>query len=569
MKITKQILPAFCLLVCGLLLSPLVMAQQNDDPPTDFETATRAEQDSNAPALEATNERVTDKTEPSSPDGESRGNSQPIVLFGQNAELSADDTAETVVVIGGSATIHGHVRQAVVVIGGDLEVDGEIGQAAVAIFGNMHIKPGAEIHQDAVAVMGTVSAAPGVRVGGNAVAVGGKLDLASGATVRGNKVNVGFPAPFSNVDWLRNWFKYCALELRPLALQVGFVWVIAIIFFLIYLFVAAVFPRPVQACVNDLDRRPTTIFLIGLLAKLLVPIIYLILAITGIGLIAVPIIGVALFLFAIVGKVAILEWFGGKVGSRFGGGFQKPLAALAVGAAILTLLYLVPVLGLLTYIIFGILGLGCGITAVFSRARRDSPDSGVPPSSSASPTPSPVAPVESPLVPPGIHDEPIPSETGATVPSSATFETVPLITSSSQPSSSAFPVAIDVSSFLKATLWQRLLAAILDIILISMVTAFAHLGSVCLIVALAYFVGMWTWRGTTIGGIVLKLKVVRVDGRPLTFVVALVRGLAAAFSAVVLFLGFLWIAWDKDKQGWHDKIAGTTVIRLPHSAPLV
>ena len=130
-------------------------------------------------------------------------------------------------------------------------------------------------------------------------------------------------------------------------------------------------------------------------------------------------------------------------------------------------------------------------------------------------------------------------------------------------------MAIDVSSFPKATLWQRLLAAILDIILISIVTAFAHLGSVCLIVALAYFVGMWTWRGTTIGGIVLKLKVVRPDGRPLPVVVALVRGLAAAFSAVVLFLGFLWIAWDKDKQGWHDKIAGTEVIRLPRSAPLV
>lgn len=129
---------------------------------------------------------------------------------------------------------------------------------------------------------------------------------------------------------------------------------------------------------------------------------------------------------------------------------------------------------------------------------------------------------------------------------------------------------MDVSSFPKATLWQRLLAAILDLILISIAAGIVHLRPpFFLIVALAYFVGMWTWRGTTIGGIVLKLKVVRPDGRPLTVVVALVRGLAAAFSAVVLFLGFLWIAWDKDKQGWHDKIAGTEVIRLPRSAPLV
>jgi uncharacterized RDD family membrane protein YckC len=86
---------------------------------------------------------------------------------------------------------------------------------------------------------------------------------------------------------------------------------------------------------------------------------------------------------------------------------------------------------------------------------------------------------------------------------------------------------------------------------------------------LAYFAGMWTWKQTTIGGIVLGLKVARLDGKPVSFAVALVRGLAAGFSIFVLFLGFLWIAWDKDKQGWHDKIAGTVVLKLPRGTPLV
>ena len=31
-------------------------------------------------------------------------------------------------------------------------------------------------------------------------------------------------------------------------------------------------------------------------------------------------------------------------------------------------------------------------------------------------------------------------------------------------------------------------------------------------------------------------------------------------SALILLLGFLWILWDKDRQGWHDKIAGTLVV---------
>jgi uncharacterized RDD family membrane protein YckC len=123
-------------------------------------------------------------------------------------------------------------------------------------------------------------------------------------------------------------------------------------------------------------------------------------------------------------------------------------------------------------------------------------------------------------------------------------------------------------------------AAFLDMVVVGFITGIAHgpLGlllalvsgpPVFLIVALAYFAGMWAWKGTTVGGIVLKLHVVRCDGQPMTFVVALVRSLAAAFSVIVLFLGFLWIAWDRDKQGWHDKIAGTIVVRLPRSMPLV
>ena len=89
------------------------------------------------------------------------------------------------------------------------------------------------------------------------------------------------------------------------------------------------------------------------------------------------------------------------------------------------------------------------------------------------------------------------------------------------------------------------------------------------LVALAYFAGMWTWKGTTIGGIVLGLKVVRMDGKPVTFAVGLVRALGGAFSMMVFFLGILWIAWDREKQGWHDKLAGTVVLKQPRGTPLL
>ena len=127
----------------------------------------------------------------------------------------------------------------------------------------------------------------------------------------------------------------------------------------------------------------------------------------------------------------------------------------------------------------------------------------------------------------------------------------------------------EVLSYPKAGFWERMGAAFLDIVLVGILGAIVGGPPLSFLVALAYFAGMWAWRGTTVGGIVLKLQVVRTDGQPLTFLAALVRGLAAAFSVVVVFLGFLWIAWDQDKQGWHDKIAGTVVVRLPRAVPLV
>jgi len=112
-------------------------------------------------------------------------------------------------------------------------------------------------------------------------------------------------------------------------------------------------------------------------------------------------------------------------------------------------------------------------------------------------------------------------------------------------------------------------AAFLDVMLIAVVNGLIHGGGLGFLIALAYFAGMWTWRGTTIGGIVLNLRVVRYDGQPMSFAVALVRSLMSAFSVIVFFLGFLWIAFTEERQAWHDKIAGTIVVRQPKGLPLL
>lgn len=65
--------------------------------------------------------------------------------------------------------------------------------------------------------------------------------------------------------------------------------------------------------------------------------------------------------------------------------------------------------------------------------------------------------------------------------------------------------------------------------------------------------------GRTPGKILMALRVVRLDGHPLNTGRSLVRTLAYALSAI-FFLGFLWIAIDDRRQGWHDKIAKTVVL---------
>jgi len=85
------------------------------------------------------------------------------------------------------------------------------------------------------------------------------------------------------------------------------------------------------------------------------------------------------------------------------------------------------------------------------------------------------------------------------------------------------------------------------------------------IVAIAgYFVYFWSQRdGQTIMNKAMNIKVVKTDGSPITVGTAIVRYIGYIVNGIVfgLPIGWLWAAFDADKQGWHDKIAGTYVIR--------
>jgi uncharacterized RDD family membrane protein YckC len=113
-------------------------------------------------------------------------------------------------------------------------------------------------------------------------------------------------------------------------------------------------------------------------------------------------------------------------------------------------------------------------------------------------------------------------------------------------------------------------ALLLDIVLVGIVMHLLdHMFRMEMLVLAIYGAVMWKLRGSTVGGVIFDLQVVRVDGRPIDWETAIVRALGCFLSVAVVGLGFFWIAFDEGKQAWHDKIAGTAVVRVPKPAPAV
>lgn len=80
------------------------------------------------------------------------------------------------------------------------------------------------------------------------------------------------------------------------------------------------------------------------------------------------------------------------------------------------------------------------------------------------------------------------------------------------------------------------------------------------LINIAYFTYFHGATGRTPGKSLLGVQVVSAEGSPISFGTAFLRSVGYIVSSFFFCLGFIWIGFDKRKQGWHDKIAGTVVI---------
>ena len=72
----------------------------------------------------------------------------------------------------------------------------------------------------------------------------------------------------------------------------------------------------------------------------------------------------------------------------------------------------------------------------------------------------------------------------------------------------------------------------------------------------------WLYKSATPGKMVIRASIVdaKTGGKPSTGQLV-GRYFSYYLSALPLCLGFFWVGWDAKKQGWHDKLAGTVVVR--------
>ncbi|HON06859.1 MAG TPA: RDD family protein [Verrucomicrobiota bacterium] len=454
-----------------------------------------------------------------------------LVRVSTNATVGANEVAKGVLVLNGDAVINGKVEENAAIVKGNAEINGEVGK-------------------DIFSVLGSVKIGPKAKIGQNIILVGSKADISPSAEIGGSRIDMDFGKIFPGISSLLDWVRYGALRLRPFAPQVKATWVLAILSLVFNLILLLVFPKTINSCIDVIKQRPVTSFLIGLLVSCFIaPTIIALLALSVVGVFAIPIVICATIIILIFGKVATYRFIGHQVGSIRGSQISSPVWALVLGSVLIYLVYMLPLIGLIGWCAVSIIGLGAASVAAFNRIWKESPK----------------APPSAPLK----YIEPakdVSQTEGAQVnvvnteENNAEMQQVsPQPTVSQQPPVISQPV--DYTLMVRVGFWRRFVATLIDFCIF--IIPFSVFHGAAWLLWIAYHFIMWALTGATVGDIVMKIKIVKEDGSQIDWKTSFIRIMAAMLSAVALFVGFFWAGWTREKQSWHDIIAGTIVVEVP------
>lgn len=487
-----------------------------------------------------------------------RTDNEVVNVFG-NSVLPKGETADAVIAVFGSATAEGDVVDAVVSVFGDSRVTGTVGDVVVAVMGNVYVN--GHVTGDVVAVFGDIELGPDAKVDGQVTCVLGTVKRDAGAALSQGVKNVGGGRSLVHRERIMAWIHECLFMGRPLAFgpHLGWAWAVAGTFLALYIFLALLFREGLDKCVQTLVARPGASVLSAFLTVLISPVVMILLIVTGVGIFLLPFVGAALFVAWLFGTAVLLAWLGSKVTRLLPGPLAHPAMAVFLAGMLMLWLYTVPVLGFVMLKFVGWLGAGVVFLTLLQTMKRERPA----PAFAAS----------------------MPAAAGAGPMAAAAPEAASTATSTFGPADGGtgagstpppmvppLPVTpvLSAATLPRAGFWIRLAALALDVVLLAIIAGFLTGGGKLAMFGLAaYGAVLWKMKGTTIGGVICGLKVVRLDDRPIDWGTSIVRALGCFLSLAVAGLGFIWVAIDDQSQSWHDKIAGTTVVRVPKGVSLL
>lgn len=459
----------------------------------------------------------------------------------------------------------GQIVREVRMVFGNLTIDGQVDGDVLVVLGSARLGPGAVIDGTLAVIGGSATIDSTAVIHHDLVVIGGTLTAPESFLPDGDHVVIGTPWLGGLLRDVVPWITRGLVWGRLIVPDLPWVWTVVSVFFLLYLALTIVFDRPVTAAADALSARPLSMFMSGLLVLILALPIMALVAASVIGLALVPFILCAIVFAALVGKAAVARAIGRSVIKGDAEETRgRAVAAFVIGFAVLTLAYMVPVLGFMTWALTGVLGLGAASVTLRGMLRRERPPAApAPPASDAPPPPGmPARPapadVETPAAPPAVAFSESHGAPAATIPAPPP-----------PPPHSAFSAGL--AHFPRATFLDRLAAFALDCLLVAIASELLDMNrneGFFPLLLLAYHIAFWAWRGTTLGGIICSLRVIRTTGTPLRPADALVRGLSSVFSLAAVGIGCFWMLQDPESQTWHDKIAGTLVVKVPRELVL-
>ena len=481
-----------------------------------------------------------------------------LIIVNRSETVRVDQKVRSAVVIGGDIVVDGIIDRDLVVVGGSAVVHGEIGGELILIGGKL------EAGSDAI-----------IRNGG--ILVGGPFEMETSDIFERDVFQFPLPGLFLFLSGIKAWIAYCVFLVRPFAPSVAWTMVLAGLLTLVNFLILILLGSGVDRSVKVMIPRPLTAFFVGLLGFVLLGPLLVLVTATGVGALMIPFVLCALVAAILIGKVAVYSALGQRIGERAGFHWDSAsIPAFLSGSLIVFLLYLVPflgglVLGVVIPLAFGAIlmtGFQMFKTEVDIPAPRPSRPFVMPSTSSTQPTASSIKTASRSVgADPKTEEEEAPAADGKTDDPVMDSEAIGASDIPKQDQVGAMPGG--GQQYERAGFWVRMGAVGLDFLLLffglHLLDLLGNHGAFrrFVLIWMVYHIVLWSWKGTTVGGMIMNLKLIQTDGRPVTWGTSVMRSLSSFFSLLALGLGFLWVSWNDNRQSWHDIIAGTVIIKEP------